>query len=307
MNDSSWRSLSAILGVACVILIIAAGALLATSGGSPTPSSSDIGQTSASPSGSVASASSGPSASASAASASPTSAPSASTKPTSAPKAPIALATFNNLMLDAANDASGTARTFTFVTDGTGPVGIAVTKISAKASLKICAKIDDSKPDCRTWTKVNSFKGASTDTAQSIWVVTLVGVGTDTPTVDVAFSWPTNAAKITLSHGRLQGSSSPGVPEAQNGFTCTFKTRTAGNVTVAASWTLLTADIDMSTADVDGPKAISLDDKQFKAAQNLGTPGYSFGLDAGKYYRVFMRDISADSLRPDLTAIVSFS
>jgi len=70
--------------------------------------------------------------------------------------------------------------------DGTGPVGIAVTKISAKASLKICAKIDDSKPDCRTWTKVNSFKGASTDTAQSIWVVTLVGVGTDTPTVDVA-------------------------------------------------------------------------------------------------------------------------
>ena len=275
MNDTSWRSLSAILGVACVILIIAAGALLATSSGSPAPSSSEIGQTSAVPSGSDSSESSGPSASASA-------------------------------TASAANNASGTARTITFVTDGVGPVGIAVTKISAKASLKICAKVDDSKPDCRTWPKVNSFKGASTDTAHSIWVITLIGVGTDTPTVDVAFSWPTNDAKITLSHGRLQGSSSPGVPEALNGFTCTFKTRAAGNVTVAASWTLLTADIDMSTADVDGPKAISLDEKQFKAAQNLGTPGYSFGLDAGKYFRVFMRSISADSLRPDLTAVISF-
>ena len=305
MNDTSWRSLSAILGVACVILIIAAGALLATSSGSPAPSSSEIGQTSAVPSGSDSSESSGPSASASA-TASATAVPSATAKPTAPAKAPIALATFNNLMLDAANNASGTARTITFVTDGVGPVGIAVTKISAKASLKICAKIDDSKPDCRTWPKVNSFKGASTDTAHSIWVITLIGVGTDTPTVDVAFSWPTNDAKITLSHGRLQGSSSPGVPEALNGFTCTFKTRTAGNVTVAASWTLLTADIDKSTADVDGPKAISLDEKQFKAAQNLGTPGYSFGLDAGKYFRVFMRSISADSLRPDLTAVISF-
>ena len=305
MNDTSWRSLSAILGVACVILIIAAGALLATSSGSPAPSPSDIAQTSAVPSGSGSSESSGPSASASA-TASATAVPSATAKPPAPAKAPIALATFNNLMLDAANNASGTARTITFVTDGVGPVGIAVTKISAKASLKICAKIDDSKPDCRTWPKVNSFKGASTDTAHSIWVITLIGVGTDTPTVDVAFSWPTNDAKITLSHGRLQGSSSPGVPEALNGCTCTFKTRAAGNVTVAASWTLLTADIDMSTADVDGPKAISLDEKQFKAAQNLGTPGYSFGLDAGKYFRVFMRSISADSLRPDLTAVISF-
>lgn len=300
VNDSSWRSLSAILGVACVILIIAAGALLATNSGSPAPSSSDIAQTSAEPAGSGSSEPSGPSPSASA-----TSEPSATPKPTAPPKAPIAAATFNNLMLDAANDSSGTARTITFVTDGTGPVGIAITKISAKASLKICAKVDDSKPDCRTGTKV-SFKGAFTDTAHSIWVITLMGVGSDTPTVDVAFSWPANDARITLTHGRLQGSTSPGVPEAQNGFTCTFKTRAAGNVTVAASWTILTTDIDMSTADVDGPKAINLDEKQFKAVKNLGTPGYSFGLDAGKYYRVFLRDISADSQRPDLTAVISF-
>ena len=305
MNDSSWRSLSAILGVACVILIIAAGALLATSGGSPTPSSSDIGQTSASPSGSVATASTGPSASASAASASPTAAPSASTKPTSAPKAPIALATFNNLMLDAANDASGTARTFTFITDGAGPVGIGFTQGTGKALVKICAKIDDLKPDCRTGSKV-TFTGALTDTAHSVWIVTLVGAGANTPTVSVSLSWPTNEPRITLTHGRLQGSTSPGVPEALNGFICTFKPRAAGNVTVAASWTTITTDITMSTANVNGTTVNTVDEKQFKAAKNLGTPGYTFGVDGGKYYRVSLRDTAADSQRPDLTAVISF-
>ena len=304
MNDSSWRSLSAILGVACVILIIAAGALLATSGGSPAPNSSDVGQTSATPPGSVATESSGPSAPASASSAS-ASVPSATPPPTSMPKAPIALATFSNLMLDAANDASGTARTFTFITDGAGPVGIGFTQGTGKALVKICAKIDDSKPDCRTGSKV-TFTGALTDTAHSVWIVTLVGAGANTPTVSVSLSWPTNEPRITLTHGRLQGSTSPGVPEALNGFICTFKPRAAGNVTVAASWTTITTDIAMSTANVIGTTVNTVDEKQFKAAKNLGTPGYTFGVDGGKYYRVSLRDTAADSQRPDLTAVISF-
>jgi hypothetical protein len=303
VNDSSWRSLSAILGVACVILIIAAGALLATSGGSPAPSSSDVGQTGATPSGSVATESSGPSAPASASSV--PSVPSATPTPTAMPKAPIALATFSNLMLDAANDASGTARTFTFITDGAGPVGIGFTQGTGKALVKICAKIDDSKPDCRTGSKV-TFTGALTDTAHSVWIVTLVGAGANTPTVSVSLSWPTNTPRITLTHGRLQGSTSPGVPEALNGFICTFKSRAAGNVTVAASWTTITTDIAMSTANVIGTTVNTVDEKQFKAAKNLGTPGYTFGVDGGKYYRVSLRDTAADSQRPDLTAVISF-
>ncbi len=302
MNDSSWRSLSAILGVACVILIIAAGALLATNSGSPAPSSSDIAQTSVAPSGSGSSQSSGPSGPS--ASGSATSTSSATPKPTATPKAPMALASFNGMRVDAANDPSGTARTFTFITDGTGPVGISFSQGTGKALVNICAKVDDGKPDCRKASKF-TFTGAFTDTAHSIWIVTLLGVGTNTPTVDVSLSWPTNDARITLTHGRLQGSISPGVAEALNGFNCTFKTRAAGNVTVAASWTILTTDIDMSTADVNGPKALQIDKKQFKAVTNLGTPGYSFGLDAGKYYRVYLRDVSADSMRPDLTAVIS--
>ena len=300
VNDSSWRSLSAILGVACVILIIAAGALLATNSGSPAPSSSDTSQTSAVPSGSVSSGSPGPSASPSA-----SSVPSPTPKPTAVVQAPIAFVSFNKMMLDAANDPLGTARTFTFVTDGAGPVGIAFTQGTGKALVKICAKIDDSKPDCRTGSKV-TYTGAFTDTAHSVWIVTLVGSGTNKPTVDVSLSWPTNDSRITLTHGRLQGSTSPGVPEALNGFICTFKTNAAGNVTVAASWTTVTTDITMSTANVNGTSVSTIDEKPFKAAQNLGTPGYTFGVDGGKTYRVALRDTAADSQRPDLTAVISF-
>jgi len=304
VNDSSWRNLSAILGVACVVLIIAAGALLATSGESPTPSQSN-GVASVIPSVDDSSGSPVPSAS------SPTSPVPSGSVPTSVPtaspvtNAPIAQVTFNDLMLDGATEASGKARTFTFITDGAGPVGISITKSSpAKATTRICAKVDDSKADCRTGTKV-TYKGAFTDTAHSVWVVTLIGPAATGPLVDVAFSWPTNHARITLTHGRLQGSSSPGVPVAMNGFTATVKTVAAGNVSVAASWTVITTDVRVSTDEVVGTSVNGLDQKTFAGATNLGTPGYSFAVGAGKLLRVSLRNLSADSQRPDLTAVLS--
>ena len=275
MNDSSWRTLSAVLGVACVILIIAAGALLATTGESapPTPGPSDTAIVgSPSPSGVAPTDSNVPPDT-------PTPTATATVAPTPTPtapaKAPIVSVTFNNLMLDASTNALGTARTITFITDGTGPVKIAITK-SPKALTYICVKLDENKPDCRKGTTSIKYNG-STDTVHSLWTVTLVGYQSNTPTIDLAMSWPSNTGKVSFTHGRLQGSTTPGVPDALNGFTATFKTRTAGNVTLGAAWTLVTANIDVSLADVDGPKAIAVDDKQFPAAQNLGTSGYSFG------------------------------
>ncbi len=304
MNDSSWRNLSAMLGVACVVLIIAAGALLATSGeSSPTPSQPVGSVASVIPSSSAPSDSSGspaPSASATA-SAGPTATPTG----TPVANAPIAHVTFNNLQLDATSDALGKPRTFTFITDGSGPVGIAIVKSSpAKATTRICAQIDGGKADCRTGTAV-SYNGAFTDTAHSVWVVTLIGPASVGPTVDVAFSWPTNHAQITLTHGRFQGSSSPGVSPNLNGFTASVKTVNAGNLTVAASWTAVTANVEITTEDLNAPTATIKDQKQITSATNLGTPGYTFGLDAAKWYRVSLRNLSADSQRPDLTAVIS--
>jgi hypothetical protein len=292
------------LGVACVVLIIAAGALLATSGeSSPTPSQPVGSVASVIPSSSAPSDSSGspaPSASATA-SAGPTATPTG----TPVANAPIAHVTFNNLQLDATSDALGKPRTFTFITDGSGPVGIAIVKSSpAKATTRICAQIDGGKADCRTGTAV-SYNGAFTDTAHSVWVVTLIGPASVGPTVDVAFSWPTNHAQITLTHGRFQGSSSPGVSPNLNGFTASVKTVNAGNLTVAASWTAVTANVEITTEDLNAPTATIKDQKQITSATNLGTPGYTFGLDAAKWYRVSLRNLSADSQRPDLTAVIS--
>jgi hypothetical protein len=300
VNDSTWRNLSAILGMACVILIVAAVALLATSGETPkkTPSAPSAPVGDVSPSADVPSDSATPSGSA---------APVITAKPgptaTPQPKAPIVAVTFNNVMLDASTDTAGKPRTFSFITDGVGPVGIAMVK-SGTAMSRICATVDDSKPDCRTGTKV-SYKGATTDTAHSLWTITLIGYQTNTPTIDIAFSWPSNTGKINFTHGRLQGSSSPNVPEALNGFSATFKARTAAKVGLAASWTVITTDVGVTVNEVNGTSLNQVDSKQFTACSNLGASGYSYAVGAGKTYRIALRDLSADAQRPDLSAVLT--
>lgn len=301
MNDTTWRNLSAILGAACLVMIVAAGALL-MAGGDSSASSTPSNQPSATvlPSGSVAS-DSVPTPIVIGPTGTPTILPSI----TPVPKAPIASITFNNLQLDASTDPQGKARTFTFITDGVGPVGISITKSSpAKTTTKICASVDGSKPDCRIGTRV-TYTGAFTDTAHSVWVVTLIGNVGATPTVDVKFSWPANKATITLTHGRLQGSSSPGVSENLNGFAATFVARANGNVGLSALWTTITTDVAVTTSQVVGSSTNLLDQKQFTSAQNLGTTGYSFGVQVGKTYQLALRNVSADSQRPDLTAVIS--
>jgi len=287
--------------VACVVLIIAAGALLATSGESAAPTQQpgdsvaietptepdSSGSSEASPSSDV----------------SPEPTPVVS--PSASTPAHIASITFNNMQLDAMNDPLGKARTFTFITDGNGPIGISITKSSPpKTTTRICARVDGSKPDCRTGTRV-TYTGALTDTAHSVWVVTLIGNQGATPTLDVAFSWPSNSPKITLTHGRLQGSASPGVPETLNGITATTIPKTAGNIGLAASWTTVSTDVRVTTDQIVGSSSNLLDQKQYNAVQNLGTPGYTYGISPGKTYRLSLRDLAADSGRPDLTAVIS--
>jgi hypothetical protein len=300
VDDRSWRNLSAVLGVACVILIIAAGALLYTSGESPAPTPQ--------PGGSVAvespsdSGESTPPDGSPSESGAPT--PEASPTATLAPSH-IASITFNDLQLDAMNDPLGKARTFTFITDGNGPVGIAITKSNpAKWTTRICARVDGSKQDCRTGTRI-TYTGAFTDTTHSVWVVTLIGNQGATPTVDVAFSWPAINPRITLTHGRLQGSSTPGIPEALNGLTATTTPKVDGNIGLAASWTTITTDVRVATDETVGTSSNLLDQKAYTGVQNLGTPGYTYGVNAGKTYRLSLRDLSADSGRPDLTAVIS--
>jgi hypothetical protein len=305
VDDRIWKNLSIVLGIVCAVLLGIAGALMVihkdgSSGPASSPDSSAVSEgsqaptdASACPSGSACQTpggSQGPSG------------PPAPT-PKLGPSSPATI-TFTGLALDAANDKSGTVRTFTFISDGPGPVTYAVTNTSAGGSTKMCAKVDAGAFGCKVLALPNFLKGAA-DADHNTWTVTLVGYGNSHPTVDVTFTWPAVTPKITLNHGRFQGSSSPNVAEALNGFSATFKPRAAGPLNVQASWTTITTDVEMSLSDVTTSPAVTVDHRQYSAVTYI-SPAYNYNVDPTKTYLLKLRDTSADSQRPDLTAQITF-
>ena len=308
MNDKTWRNVSIALAVVCILLLGVAGALFFGSsdgGSSPTATGTSFaGVASETPSASGA----GSPTSGTSTIATPSASATAKATPTPKPtqSAATAAIAFSDMMLDAQNDPLATARTFSFTSDGAGPVSAVVTKSSLSTpSIKMCVKIDAGVQTCSSAGAKPGFPNALADRPHSLWVVTLIGVGAATPTVDVAFSWPTASPAITLAHGRLQGSSSPGVPEAQNGFSATFKARGGGSVSVGATWTVIVTDVDLALFDVTGSPSISVDEVQRHGVKAVDPP-YKHSVDAGKKYKVMFRDLAADSQRPDLNATISF-
>lgn len=302
MDDRVWKNLSIVLGVVCALLIGVAGALMivghrGSAGASPSPSSiSDAGPT--------------PTDDTSALTPLPSEVPASGGAPASGSASaspgtfPMANIVFNGLMLDAATDKSGNPRTFTFQTDGVGALNMSITKNSVGGSTKMCVKVDASAFNCQIGA-LPKFTKAYTDTPHSLWTVTIVGYGSSKPTVDLSLTFPTAAPKVTMSHGRLQGSTTAKVPEALNGFTATFKPRAGGGLNVQASWTAITADVNMTLSDVTTPPSVKLDDRTYSAATYINPP-YTYTVDSTKTYLLKLRNQSADSQRPDLTVQISF-
>jgi hypothetical protein len=309
VNDTTWKNISIALGVICALLLGVAGAIvvIGSKGDSPSASGDPLATNV-----SVASPSSGstvtvgpdttpgPDSSAS-------SVATATTVPTaSGPGTPTTI-TFNDLGLDAAKDENGTLRTFSFVSDGPGEVTYGVTKVSKGGTVKMCVKVDAGGYYCKI-SKAGTpltFPAGKADAGRSTWTIYLVGYGTTTPTVDVSITWPTVNPSITLTHGRLQGSSSPGISESFNGFTATVKPRSAGALTAQAQWTTITTDIDMTLSDVTTPPSTTVDHRTYKSVTFIN-PTYSFNVDPAKTYQIKLRDQSADSMRPDLTAQITW-
>jgi hypothetical protein len=297
VDDRIWKNISIVLGVACALLIGVAGALMivgskaGSSVATPTPQVSGIAAASTAPAASL-----------------PTGPQSSETiAPTPTPGQPSpATITFNSIALDASTDSKATARTFTFTSDGAGPVTYAVTKTSAGGSTKMCAKVDTGAYGCKVGSLPNFLKGVA-DGPHDTWVVTLVGYGSSKPTVDVTFTWPTTSPKITLSHGRFQGSTTAGVAEALNGFTATFTPRTGGTINVQATWTVVTADASLTLLDATTTPSVTVDQRQYTGVTYIN-PAFTANVDPTKTYVVKLRNTSADnpSPRPDLTAQISF-
>jgi hypothetical protein len=297
VDDRVWKNISIALGVVCAILLGIAGALMVvhkggTSGASPSPDASAISEGSPAPTdNSGASLAPGTSQD-----------PNATATPVATlGKSSPATVTFTGLALDAANDKAGTARTFTFTSDSKGPVTYAVTKTSAGGTTKLCAKVDTGAFACKVGATPNFLTGTS-DATPNVWTVTLVGYGNSKPTVNVTFTWPAVTAKLTLNHLRFQGT---GAAEALNGFSATFKPRSAGPLNVQASWTTINADVEMSLADVTTPPEVAVDHRQYSAV-NFVSPAYNYNVDPAKTYLLKLRNTTADQVRPDLTAQITF-
>ena len=301
MDDRVWKNISIVLGVICALLIGIAGALMivghkgGSASGTSGPTSSEVA---GAPSASAGAAGPSTSIEASPATAAPT--------PTPGPVSPATI-TFNDLGLDALSDTTGSARTFQFVSDGAGSVTFAVTKISAGGTAKLCIKVDTGSFTCLVGGagKLPNFPKGKSDPGHNTWTATVVGYGTSKPTVDVSFTWPSASPKITMSHGRFQGSSTSGVSESLNGFTATFKPRASGAVNVQATWTVVTTDASMTLLDSTTQPAVTVDQRTYKAVTYVN-PAFSANVDPTKTYVVKLRNTSADTQRPDLTAQVTF-
>ncbi|HEX7492012.1 MAG TPA: hypothetical protein VF337_09955 [Candidatus Limnocylindrales bacterium] len=296
MDDRVWKNISIALGVICALLIGVAGALMFLGHKSPSTDSTNSfpavsGATQSPGSGS------GPTVVTSPGAATP-----AGPTPTAGKASPATMA-FTGLTLDAMTDTSGAARTFTFTSDGSGPVTFAVTKISSGGTAKLCISVDDSAYACKIGTpsKLPNFLTSKADQIHDKWSMTLIGYNASAPTVDVTFTWPTAAPKVTLTHGRFQGTEN-----GLNGFTATFQPRAAGSVNVQSAWTLLSTDASMTLYDATTQPAVSVETKEYKGVAYLN-PAYTATLDPTKKYQIKLQRTSSDSSeRPDLTAEISF-
>jgi hypothetical protein len=302
VDDRLWKNVSIALGVVCAALIGIAGALmvLGNKGGSnpsEQPQSSEIANAESPSADSSLLVTASPSSDQSSESSAPPS-------PTQVTDASAASIQFQSLKLDAEKTSGASARTFTFTSDGAGPVKVSVNKTSAGASTRLCLKVGTGKFACKVGTLPN-FLTAQADGPHDNWTVTLIGYGKTSPTVDLSITWPTVSPQMTLTHGRLQGSSTAGVAESLNGFNAVFTPRKAGVLNVQASWTSITADIDITLLDVTSNPSVTVDDRLFSSVTYIN-PAYTYDVDPAKTYLIKLRDKSPDSGKPDLTAQIVF-
>ena len=300
MDDRVWKNISIVLGVVCALLLGVAGALMVVGhrGTAPAASSSPTTAEVTEPTDTA-----GPT---DTSGATPTQGTVLTPGPSGTP-GPVAPATvtFSGIGLDAANDTNGTTRTFTFTSDGGGPVPVAVTKISSGGTAKLCLSADGAAFNCMVGTpsKLPGFPKAAADTAHSTWTIALIGYGPSTPTVDLTFTWPTGSPKVMFTHGRLQAT-----PEGLNGFTVTFKPRAAGTLNVQSAWSPGMFDVNMSLYDVTTSPAVAIEGAQrdYKGVTYI-SPAYTAEIGPTKSYQVKFRRTSGDtSERPDLTAQITF-
>ena len=182
--------------------------------------------------------------------------PSTSTAPSASPTVPptagLAQITFSNFRLDAKSDPAGHARTFTFKTDGPGKVTAKMTGRSPQGTTRLCLKVGSSTPLCRDW-RSGTLTGTTSSKTQTTFVVTLIGVGIATPTVDLGLTFRSNSPAVTLTKGTFDGTAA--AFDGYNGMSGKVKARSGGSITTKADWGGKPFDYTYSLVDLAEPTA----------------------------------------------------
>jgi len=222
--------------------------------------------------------------------------------PTALPSqtSPTASVTFNNLMLDSSTDPNGSTRTFSFASDGPGMVSAGIVATSPLETTTLCVAVDASPKQCASG-GTPGFTIPVT-TAYSNWIVSVSSASEGTPTVDVAFSWPTDDPSIFVEGGRFQGSPNP---DSLRSLTATFMTRTAGQLKLDAAWPPATVEATVTLSDESGAQPVTVDSVTYPAAGSI-SPAYAHALAAHRTYTVTLFDASPDEGRPRLAAMIWF-
>lgn len=215
--------------------------------------------------------------------------------------APTATIAFRNLVVDSAIDPNRTTRTFAFASDGPGAISAQVVASSPMDATTLCLSMDDAPAACATG-GTPGFPSEASGTNHSRWTVTLISANESSPTVDVAFSWPTNKPSITLTHGRFQGTPNR---DSLRTLTANFKPRASGITTLDASWPPGISGATVTLADTSNAKETTVNEIRF-AHQSATLPVYSGPVSSGKTYRLVLLNDGADGLRPDLSATITF-
>jgi hypothetical protein len=258
MTEARWRAVAIALAAVLALALGIAIAISLPSGTTPGASSSAAGSSSAGERSGTPSTEPGtsgePSVSAepsAPAPASPSAPASASPSPSpTIPPAPTAQITFTDVRLDAQNDLAVEPRTFTFRTDGAGKVTVKLTAKSPAGTTRMCLMVGSTAPLCRSWAS-GTLTGITSAKMQTTFVVTLIGVGISTPTVDLALTFRARSPSVTLTNSRFDGTA----PEfdGYNGLSGRVKIRSDGNLAVTAEWGAKPFDYAYQIVDLTAP------------------------------------------------------
>lgn len=215
-------------------------------------------------------------------------------------KSAVAAITFSSLMLDSTLGLAPTARTFSFTSDGVGTVSASIVATSPTDSTTMCLKVDLEATVCQSGATPEFMMQAKW--AHSHWTVALISANEGTPTVDVAFSWPTDNPSISLTHGRFQGAPNP---DSLRSITATFKARTAGGLVLQAAWQPAAADATVTLTDISGKAEAILDKASYANASEIATQ-YQHGAEAAHTYRITLYNQSTGISTAELKATIAF-